>query len=112
MHGSAQLTADVTTSGCHGTSRDDSDVALYAAMAGVTVGVYQHRMRFLYAVTEWSVSEEAAGTWARERVVLTIIAAHAAMVSLTCDSARYAPNLLRSSKYMQDGSDDGLEVLA
>ena len=112
MHGSAQLTADVTTSGCHGTSRDDSDVALYAAMAGVTVGVYQHRMRRLYDLTEWNVGEEATGTWARERVEITIIAAHTATVNLTRDSVRYVPNLLRSSKYMQDGSDDGLEVLA
>ena len=63
----AQPTTDRAMSGYHGKSRYDVDVALYAAMAAVLVGVQQIHLRRNYDLAKWSThfaSEEAAMAWA------------------------------------------------
>ena len=78
--------------GHHGTSRYDKDVALYAAMAGVVMGLEQLRVRRTYDLTQRAThftSEDAARTWTQERVRITIIAAYTAMVELTREAVSF-----------------------
>ena len=65
--------------GYQGKSRYDVDVALYAAMAAVVVGVEQVRLRRSYNLAKWArhfTSEEDANLWVRKRVQVTIITDH------------------------------------
>ena len=58
--------------GYQGKSRYDVDVALYAAMAAVVVGVEQVDLRRSYDLAEWSThfaSEEAARLWVFARLL-------------------------------------------
>ena len=53
-HRSENPTSDVAMTGYQGKSRYDVDVALYAAMAAVVVGVEQVRLRRSYNLAKWS----------------------------------------------------------
>ena len=113
MHWPARPTTNVAMSGYHGKSRYDVDVALYAAMAAVVVGVQQLRLRRTYDLAEWSThfaSEEAATMWARGRVRVTIIAAYTAMVDLTREAVRFVQGLHPSSEYIMGAGDDRIEI--
>ena len=114
MHWPRRQTPNVAMSGYHGKSRYDVDVALYAAMAAVVVGVQQLRLRRSYDLAEWSThfaSEQAATMWARGRVRVTIIAAYTAMVDLTREAVHFVQG--RQYPYSQNIRDavfDRIEI--
>ena len=85
-------TRDDRLSGFHGKSRYDMDVALYASVAALVVGVQQLSFRRDYNLGEWSrhfETQEAARTWMLQRIRVTIIAAYTVMVDLTRQAVRF-----------------------
>ena len=101
-HRSEHPTSEVAMTGYQGKSRYDVDVALYAAMAAVVVGVEQVGLRRSYDLAEWSTdfaSEEAARLWVDERVRVTIVAAYTAMVELTREAVAFVKELNASSPW-------------
>ena len=99
-HRSEHPTSEVAMTGYQGKSRYDVDVALYAAMAAVVVGVEQVGLRRSYDLAEWSThfpSVEAAELWVHKRVRVTIVAAYTAMVELTREAVAFVKELNASS---------------
>ena len=114
MHWPARSTTDdVAISGYHGKSRYDVDVALYAAMAAVVVGVLQLRLRRSFDHERWwthFATEEAARMWARGRVRVTIVAAYTAMVEMTREAVRFVQELYASSENIRDAVEGQIEI--
>ena len=115
MHPRWRRHTNLATSGYHGRSRYDADVALYAAMSTVPAGVLQRRLRRTPSeeLRKWNITEETARTWASARVEVTIIAANQAMVNMLREAVGFVQNL--ASRYSpdevkQDAKEDSLTV--
>ena len=86
FNGRQFASANYPMSGHHGKSRYDVDVALSCAMAACAIGFQQLCSRRDYDIETWSKhfdSKDAALTWKRGCVRVTIVAAYTAMVEST-----------------------------